>query len=73
MGFLDALRLKNANRELYTYWNQRAPQMRKTNRGWRIDYFLIANTLEQNVIDCKILPDIMGSDHCPISLALSFT
>ena len=49
------------------------PQLRRTNRGWRIDYFLIPTTtnIEQNICDCNIMPDIMGSDHCPISLTMN--
>ena len=69
-GFVDALRLKNQNENLYTYWNQRAPQMRKTNRGWRIDYFLVPHALTPKVQTCEIHPEIMGSDHCPITLTI---
>ena len=69
-GFTDILRLKNKEANLYTYWNQRAPQMRKTNRGWRIDYFIINNKFCEKIKNANIHPEIMGSDHCPISIEL---
>ena len=70
LGFVDALREKNQSRELYTYWNQRVPKMRLTNRGWRIDYFLVEDRLKENIEECKIHDQIKGSDHCPISLKI---
>ena len=70
-GFVDAFRYKYGNKEnCYTYWNQRAPQMRITNRGFRIDYFLVDEKIKSNIIDTHIQKDIMGSDHCPITLEL---
>jgi exodeoxyribonuclease III len=69
-GFLDAFRINNNNSEQYTYWNQRVPTMRKTNRGWRIDYFLVPEQMREQIKSCEIHPEIMGSDHCPISLEI---
>lgn len=69
-GFVDALRIHNQNENLYTYWNQRVPAMRKNNKGWRIDYFLVSQILVETIHGSKIHPDITGSDHCPISLEL---
>ena len=73
-GYKDAFRMFYPDaEEKYTFWTQMQPQLRKTNRGWRIDYFLIpANTiLEKNITDSNILPHIMGSDHSPITLTIS--
>jgi len=36
--------------------------------GWRIDYFLISQSLKDNLVDAKIRDDIMGSDHCPVEI-----
>lgn len=70
--FVDAFRFCNGNvSQAYTYWNQRMPHLRKNNIGWRIDYFLIAHMFASNVKSCNILPQIMGSDHCPVSLEIS--
>ncbi len=69
-GFIDGLRYFHKEKELYTYWNQRFPHMRKTNKGWRIDYFLINKEFIKEIKDCNIHPEIRGSDHCPISIEL---
>jgi len=71
-NFIDAFRELNKESNNYTYWDQRRPYLRATNRGWRIDYFLISKTLRENVKKCSILSDIMGSDHCPIDLNITF-
>mgnify|MGYP003308090905 CR=1 FL=1 len=41
---------------------------REKNIGWRIDYFITSNSLNKRIIDSKIYPEVMGSDHCPIEL-----
>ena len=70
-GFIDTYRYKNGNIEnKYTYWNQRFPQMRKTNRGFRIDYFLVDEKIKEYILSSNIHEDVMGSDHCPITLEL---
>ena len=71
-NFIDCLRIFNNNENLYTYWNQRVPSMRKTNRGYRLDYFLINSSFRNCIKDCNIHPDILGSDHCPTSITLNF-
>lgn len=70
-NFIDCLRIFNKNENLYTYWNQRVPSMRKTNRGYRLDYFLINPTFREFIKDSAIHPEIIGSDHCPISVTLN--
>ncbi len=54
----------------YTWWTYRA-NARTNNVGWRIDYFLVSQDLMPKVDAARIHPDIMGSDHCPISLTLN--
>ncbi len=43
---------------------------RERNIGWRIDYFLISQALQPHLTDAAVHADIMGSDHCPVSIAL---
>ena len=43
---------------------------RANNVGWRIDYFLISKTLRPNLKNAFILPDVMGSDHCPVGIEI---
>ena len=44
---------------------------REKNIGWRIDYFIVSDRLKERIIDAKIYPDIMGSDHCPVGLEVN--
>lgn len=69
LGLLDTFRLKYPNEEKYTFWSMRF-NARKSNAGWRIDYFLISKALEENIVDAHINNDVFGSDHCPIELVL---
>jgi len=71
-GYVDAFREKNKEPNNYTYWDQRMPHLRKTNRGWRIDYFLVPNKIKKKIKTCRILKEQLGSDHCPIDLELKF-
>ncbi|VVB03015.1 unnamed protein product [Arabis nemorensis] len=68
-GFVDTFRKQHPGVVGYTYWGYRHGG-RKYNRGWRLDYFLVSETIAANVHDSYILPDINGSDHCPIGLIL---
>ena len=45
-------------------------QSRKNNAGWRIDYFLASQSMEGRLKDAEILTDILGSDHCPVTLII---
>ena len=68
-GWFDSFRHFHPDKkECYTYWNQRIPLKRKLNRGWRIDYFLVPDILSKRIKSASIFPDIIGSDHCPISI-----
>jgi len=68
-GFVDAFRELYPEREDYTWWTYRY-NARKKDIGWRLDYFLISENLMDDVDDVIIHSDIMGSDHCPVSLIL---
>ena len=45
---------------------------RERNVGWRIDYFFISQNLKDNITNAYTMPDVMGSDHCPIAIELQF-
>ncbi|KAK7392959.1 hypothetical protein VNO78_21409 [Psophocarpus tetragonolobus] len=66
-GFVDTFRRQHPGVIGYTYWGYRHGG-RKHNRGWRLDYFLVSESIADKVHDSYILPDITGSDHCPIGL-----
>ncbi|WCJ33402.1 DNA-(apurinic or apyrimidinic site) endonuclease chloroplastic [Euphorbia peplus] len=68
-GFVDTFRKQHPNVVGYTYWGYRHGG-RKTNKGWRLDYFLVSESIAGKVHDSYIVPDVMGSDHCPIGLVL---
>jgi exodeoxyribonuclease-3 len=69
-GFYDTLRLKTDKPELYTWWDMKT-RSRDRNVGWRIDYFFVNQLLKEKVKDAYTLPDVYGSDHCPVALELS--
>ncbi|KAK9664411.1 hypothetical protein RND81_14G039600 [Saponaria officinalis] len=68
-GFVDTFRKQHPDVVGYTYWGYRHGG-RKFNRGWRLDYFLVSESMADRVHDSYILPDVLGSDHCPIGLVL---
>ncbi len=68
-GFVDTFRYLYPDKVAYTYWSYRF-NARARNAGWRIDYFLVSERLLPKVKDVIIHTEIMGSDHCPISLIL---
>ena len=70
-GFTDSFRYLYPDRtDAYSWWSYRAAA-RQRNVGWRIDYFVISDRLRGKVRDAYILPDIQGSDHCPVGLELA--
>jgi exodeoxyribonuclease III len=69
-GFLDTFRLFEQGNGHYTWWSRFA-NSRARNVGWRIDYFLVSGSLKKNVKAAQIHAEVMGSDHCPISLTLT--
>ncbi|KAF4355572.1 hypothetical protein G4B88_026858 [Cannabis sativa] len=68
-GFVDTFRRQHPGVVGYTYWGFRHG-LRKTNKGWRLDYFLVSESIADQVHDSYIVPDVHGSDHCPIGLVL---
>jgi exodeoxyribonuclease III len=68
-GFVDTFRMFHHGNGFYTWWSHFA-NARRRNVGWRIDYFLVSAALAPYVKTADIHPDIMGSDHCPVSLTL---
>lgn len=69
-GFIDTFREFEKGGGHYTWWSQMAGA-RKRNVGWRIDYFLVSKRLRQKLTAAKIHADVMGSDHCPVSVELA--
>jgi len=69
-GFTDFFRNLNPDKtDAYTWWSY-MPGVREKNVGWRIDYFLGSDRLTSMVQNAFILPDIYGSDHCPVGLEI---
>jgi exodeoxyribonuclease-3 len=66
-GFIDTFRKFNKSGGNYSWWAHWA-NARTRNVGWRIDYWMASKSIINKVIDAKIHSDIMGSDHCPISI-----
>jgi exodeoxyribonuclease-3 len=71
VGLIDTYRYKHPNKIEYSYWTYRM-NARAKNVGWRIDYFLVSENIINKVKKSKILTDVMGSDHAPIKLNISF-
>ncbi|MFT4534461.1 MAG: exodeoxyribonuclease-3 [Saprospiraceae bacterium] len=70
-GFVDAYRSLYPEKVEYSFWSVRFGARAK-NVGWRIDYFLVDESFKENIVESRIHTQIMGSDHCPISLELKF-
>lgn len=68
-GFVDTFRLFNTGNGFYTWWSPWGGA-RQRNVGWRIDYFVISEPLVKHLTSANIHTDVMGSDHCPISIEL---
>lgn len=67
-GFVDSFRYLYPNvTDAYTWWSYMF-KAREKNAGWRIDYFLVSETLKLKICDSIIHKDILGSDHCPVEL-----
>lgn len=69
-GFVDTFRIFKQGNGFYTWWSHFA-NSRARNVGWRIDYFLVSESLKPKVKSAEIHPAQMGSDHCPVSVTLS--
>ena len=71
VGFVDTFRyLYPDKEEQYSWWSYMG-RAREKNVGWRIDYFIVSEDVKEKIIDAKIYPEVMGSDHCPVGLDIS--
>lgn len=69
-GFVDSFRYLYPDQEgAYSWWSYMG-KARENNTGWRIDYFLVSNDYTDQIADSIILPEVTGSDHCPVGLIL---
>lgn len=68
-GYFDTFRKFTKGNDHYTWWTHWA-NARARNVGWRIDYFLASQALDSKIINAKIHADVMGSDHCPVSVEI---
>ena len=68
-GFTDTWRFQHPEEVKYSWWSYRM-NARARNAGWRIDYFLVSEQLRPRVLSTNILNDVLGSDHCPVTLVL---
>ena len=69
-GFTDTFRYLYPDKEnIYSWWSYRF-RAREKNTGWRIDYFIVSDDLKDKVKEAGIHTEILGSDHCPVSLVL---
>jgi exodeoxyribonuclease-3 len=69
-GFVDTFRLFCAEPAQYTWWDLKS-RARERNVGWRIDYFFVSAALQERVRAASILPQVTGSDHCPVGMDIS--
>ncbi|NPA44336.1 MAG: exodeoxyribonuclease III [Chlorobi bacterium] len=70
-GFIDSFRKFNQEPHNYSWWSYRA-NARNNNKGWRIDYHMISEDLNDSIKDASILPDVKHSDHCPVVVIADF-
>jgi len=68
-GYVDTFRMFNQEPGQYTWWDLKS-RARERNIGWRIDYFYVSENFRENVKSAYIRPEIMGSDHCPVGIAV---
>ena len=68
-GFIDSYRYLYPDKVEYSWWSYRF-NARANNSGWRIDYFILSDSLKDKIQDVRIYTDIYGSDHCPVQLEI---
>lgn len=68
-GLIDTFRLINGDEIKYSWWSYRAGARQK-NIGWRIDYFLVSESIQSRIKDAFILNEVHGSDHCPVGIVI---
>ncbi len=72
-GYADSFRHFNKEGKNYTWWTYRVPGARERNVGWRLDYHCIDEGFIPGMLGAAIHPEVLGSDHCPVSIDLDFT
>ena len=70
-GFIDTWRMLHPDEVKYSWWSYRF-HAREKNAGWRLDYFLVSESLRSRIAGAEIHSEIFGSDHCPVELDLEF-
>jgi exodeoxyribonuclease-3 len=70
IGLIDTFRYLHPDTVKYSWWDM-VTRARERNVGWRLDYFMVSPDLKDRIISADIHDEVMGSDHCPISLVLS--
>lgn len=68
-GFVDSWRMLNPDTVKYSWWSYRF-KARERNAGWRIDYFIVSESMKDRISGAEIHNEIFGSDHCPVELDL---
>jgi exodeoxyribonuclease III len=69
-GFTDTFRyIYPDKKDAYSWWSYMG-NARTKNVGWRIDYFIVSNSLKEDIKDAYIYPEVIGSDHCPVGLEI---
>ena len=68
-GYVDTFRQFNEEPNQYTWWDFKSGA-RERNVGWRLDYFFVSDNLLPSVAEAFIMPDVTGSDHCPVGMVL---
>jgi exodeoxyribonuclease III len=68
-GLVDTFRLLHPDTVKYTWWDM-VTRARERNVGWRLDYFMVSPDLTERLVSAEIHDEVMGSDHCPVSLVL---
>lgn len=69
-GWIDTFREFHPEPHRYSWWSQRFPSVRLNNKGWRIDYITVTESLKKQMVNADIYPDVKHSDHCPVYLEL---
>lgn len=68
-GFVDTFRMFDESPERYSWWSQRSGA-RSRNVGWRLDYFFVNTEFQKRISSAEIHADVLGSDHCPVSIEI---
>ena len=68
-GFIDTFRMFHDDGGHYSWWDMKT-RARERDVGWRIDYFFVSESMRSKVTDAYILPEVLGSDHCPVLLEM---